>query len=48
MGALADRKAVLERKLAAREGVPGFKGNVIALRAEIERLDAEIASGEDG
>jgi hypothetical protein len=48
MGALADRKALLERKLAARDGVSGFKANVIALRAEIERLDAAIASGEDG
>ncbi len=44
---LADRKAVLERKLAARDGVAGFKSNVQYLREEIARIDRELA-GEGG
>jgi hypothetical protein len=34
------RIAVLERKLAAREGKDGYKQNVADLRAEIARLKA--------
>lgn len=31
----------LKRKLAARTGKPGFEENVVAIRAEIARLEKE-------
>lgn len=34
-----ERLADLKRKLAAREGLPGYTENVIALKAEIARLE---------
>lgn len=36
---MADRLAELRAKLAARQGKPGFKANVAAIREEIERLE---------
>ena len=35
----ANRIAELKRKLAAREGRPGYTENVLALKAEIARLE---------
>jgi hypothetical protein len=39
MSADEDRIADLKRKLAAREGQPGYTENVMALKAEIARLE---------
>lgn len=35
----------LRAKLAAREGRPGMTANVAAIKAEIQRLEQEIADG---
>ena len=37
----------LKAKLAARDGVPGYVENCAALRAEIARLEAQIAQAGD-
>jgi hypothetical protein len=37
-GGIAGRIADLQRKIAARQGKPGFKKNTRAIRAELERL----------
>lgn len=42
-----DRVAELKRKLAAREGQPGYSENVIALKAEIARLEGHEAEKPD-
>lgn len=39
----AERIADLEQRLAARDGKAGFKRNVIAIRAELERLRRDVA-----
>lgn len=39
----AERIKELEQKLAARDGMPGFKRNSVALRAEIARLRAKAS-----
>lgn len=42
------RLEALKRKLAAREGKAEFKENVVALKAEIERLEALASSNKSG
>lgn len=41
--ALKVRRAEVERKWRAREGAPGYAGNVQAIRAELDKLDLAIA-----
>lgn len=41
-----DRISDLKRKLAAREGKSEYRENCKAIRAEIERLEAEAANGD--
>ena len=38
----AERITELKRKLAAREGRPGYAAAVVAIKAEIARLEAEL------
>jgi uncharacterized small protein (DUF1192 family) len=44
---LDERIADLTAKLEARKDTPGYKRNVIALRAEIARLKLEQSRGDD-
>lgn len=47
MSSDAERLAELKRKLEAREGEPGYTENVIALKAEIARLEGREAEEPD-
>jgi len=45
--AAAEKLDNLKAKLAQRETVPGYAENCAAIRAEIARLEAEIAQAAD-